>query len=120
MKRRSWGLAAGLMGILVAGAWFIIKQQLGSGDADDARRPLICAIDAEGGAPYIFIDPQHPDSYIGFEADLTRSLAVELHRPIEFKQYEFSSIFSGLARDDFDLSISGLEITPDRLERFHF
>src|SRR4051794_32692141 len=120
MTRRGWLWAA--TGFLVAAALgFYLLMHIGaSGVTDDGKRPLTCAIDAEGGAPYIFQDPKNPGTYLGFEADIARALAEQLHRPIELKQYEYSSIFAGLARGDFDLSISGLEITPDRLEKFRF
>ncbi len=43
--------------------------------APAAARPLVWAGDAEGGAPYVFRDPDHPDRYIGFEVDLAAALA---------------------------------------------
>jgi polar amino acid transport system substrate-binding protein len=88
--------------------------------AQEPGKPLTCAVDAEGGAPYIYKDPADPQHYIGFEADIAAALAKELGRPIHFRQYEFSSIFSGLERGDFDFAMNGLEITPDRKRRFRF
>src|SRR5262249_22575795 len=76
--------------------------------------PLVWAADAEGGAPYIFKDPQDPERNIGFEVDLADALARELGRTIEFKQYEFRSLIPGLLRGDFDFAMNGLEITPER------
>jgi polar amino acid transport system substrate-binding protein len=84
------------------------------------NKPLRWAADAEGGAPYIFKDPHDPQKNIGYEVDLAAALARNLGRPIEFKQYEFSSLFSGLERGDFDFAMNGLEITPDRRQRFLF
>jgi polar amino acid transport system substrate-binding protein len=89
-------------------------------DQPDAKRPLIWAADAEGGAPYIFKNPKNPQDNIGFEVDLAAALARELGRPIRFKQYEFSSLFSGLERGDFDIAMNGLEITPDRRRKVRF
>jgi polar amino acid transport system substrate-binding protein len=80
----------------------------------------VWASDAEGGAPYIFKDPQNPRSNVGFEVDLIAALSHELGRRIEFKQYEFSSLTTGLERGDFDFAMNGLEITPDRKERLRF
>ncbi|MCS7160496.1 MAG: hypothetical protein RMJ19_08490, partial [Gemmatales bacterium] len=45
--------------------------------------PLRWGADAEGGAPYIFYDPERPDQLIGFEVDLIRALERELGRRIE-------------------------------------
>lgn len=82
--------------------------------------PLRWAADAEGGAPYIFKDPDRPAENIGFEVDLAAALAEELGRPIEFVQYQFSSLVPGLQRRDFDFAMNGLEITPDRARVVRF
>ena len=87
-------------------------------DAPPAQKPLIWAADAEGGAPYISMDPEHPGQYVGFEVDLRDALQREIGRPIVFKQYSFPEIDSGLLRGDFDFGMNGVEATPDRQERF--
>ncbi len=84
------------------------------------NRPLIWGSDAEGGAPYIFKDPDNPERNIGFEVDLIEALSQELKRPIQFKQYDFKNLVLGLKRGDFDFAMDGLEITPDRLEQVRF
>ncbi|MDB5340177.1 MAG: Cystine transporter, permease protein, partial [Planctomycetaceae bacterium] len=90
------------------------------GSAQDDKKPLIWAADAEGGAPYIFKDPKDPRHNIGFEVDLAKALSRELGRPIQFKQYQFHSLVSGLQRGDFDLAMNGLEVTPDRRAKLLF
>src|SRR5262249_20677115 len=102
----------------VIAAVAVIAMPLASARADD--KPLLWAADAEGGAPYIFKDPKNPAQNIGYEVDLAAALARELGRSIEFKQYEFDSLFRGLERGDFDFAMNGLEITPDRKRRFLF
>lgn len=79
--------------------------------------PLRWAADAEGGAPYIFKDPNDPRRNIGFEVDLVTALERELGRPIKFQQYNYDSLVSGLQRGDFDFAMNGLEVTADRQER---
>jgi len=76
--------------------------------------PLVWAADAEGGAPYIFKDPQNPSRNIGFEVDLAEALSRELGRPIIHRQYAFEGLVPGLLRGDFDFAMNGLEVTPDR------
>src|SRR5947209_18644027 len=89
--------------------------------ADDGKgNALTWAADAEGGAPYIFKDPDHPEKKIGFEVDLSDALAEELGRRIVFKQYAFNSLFPGLERGDFDFAMNGLEVTPERKEQVRF
>lgn len=82
--------------------------------------PLRWAADAEGGAPFLFKDPQDPNRNVGFEAELIDSLAQRLKRPIEFQQYNFDSLIPGLERRDFDFALNGLEVTPDRAARLRF
>lgn len=79
-----------------------------------AEPPLRWGADAEGGAPFIFKDPNDLDKNIGFEVDLAEALAKELGREIEFKQYNYAELALGLERGDFDFAMNGLEITPDR------
>jgi polar amino acid transport system substrate-binding protein len=104
--------------VLVTGGIAIAPAHLSA--QPSAERPLTCALDAEGGAPYVFKDPQDPTRYKGFEVDIADALAKELGRTIELRQYDFSSLFSGLERGDFDFAMNGLEITPERQEKFRF
>jgi polar amino acid transport system substrate-binding protein len=116
----SWFLRRTVLRLLAALSGMAMTAPLFAADQDAARRPLLWAADAEGGAPYIFKNPKNPQENIGFELDLAAALAQELGRPIQFKQYEFSSLFSGLQRGDFDFAMNGLEITPDRQRKVRF
>ena len=111
-RLRAWILWAAVLGRLSAG------PPVSAGE--DTKKPLIWAADADGGAPYIYKDPQDPQRNIGFEVDLAKALARELGRPIQFKQYQFHSLVSGLQRGDFDLAMNGLEVTPDRRTKLLF
>jgi polar amino acid transport system substrate-binding protein len=74
------------------------------------------AADAEGGAPYICKDPNDVNRYVGFEVELAAALEKQLGRRIEFVQYDFKSLTSGLQRGDFDFAMNGIEATPDRVK----
>lgn len=82
--------------------------------------------DAEGGAPYQFRDSKNPGRIVGFEVDLADALAEVVSRRVakpirfEFKQYEWDSLPLGLERKDFDLIISGFEMTDENRSRFLF
>lgn len=91
-------------------------------NADDAvQQPALrWAADAEGGAPYICKAPNDLDGYVGFEVDLADALSKELGRRIEFVQYDFKSLVSGLQRGDFDFAMNGVEMTPDRVKALRF
>jgi polar amino acid transport system substrate-binding protein len=88
-----------------------------SASSPDGQAPLRYGADAEGGAPYIFKNPQNLAENIGFEVDLVAALSQELNREIRFEQNDFDSLAQGLERGDFDFAINGLEVTPDRAAR---
>ncbi|MCR4410793.1 MAG: ABC transporter substrate-binding protein/permease [Thermoguttaceae bacterium] len=97
-------------------AWLVAALAV----AAEPLPPLRWAADAEGGAPYVFRDPTAPGRHVGFEVDLAEALQEELGRRIEFVQYDFKSLVSGLKRGDFDFAMNGLEVTPDRLKAIRF
>jgi polar amino acid transport system substrate-binding protein len=107
--------------LLIALACLAAPQAVCANDAEHAEQPpLRWAADAEGGAPYITKDPKRPDSYEGFEVELAAALEKELGRRIEFVQYDFKSLVSGLKRGDFDFAMNGVEMTPDRIKALRF
>ena len=75
--------------------------------------------DAEGGAPFQLRDPKDPANVIGFEVELADALADALARRLgqplkaEFVQYEWVSLPLGLEKGDFDIILSGYEITDE-------
>ncbi len=89
-------------------------------NVDVSKPPLRWAADAEGGAPYICKDPNDVNRYVGFEVDLSAALEKEIGRRIEFVQYDFKSLVSGLQRGDFDFAMNGVEVTPDRVKALRF
>jgi polar amino acid transport system substrate-binding protein len=92
-----------------------------AGDKNEPEQtPLRWAADAEGGAPYILKDPKNVNTYIGFEVDIAHALEKQIGRPIEYVQYDFKSLVSGLQRGDFDFAMNGLEMTPDRIKALRF
>ena len=101
--------------LILVPAGMVLTVVLSAGSAawaDD--RPLRWAADAEGGAPYIFYNPQDPGRVVGFEVDLAAALQRHLGRPIQWVQYDYVGLVGGLRRGDFDFAMNGLEVTPDR------
>lgn len=78
------------------------------------------AADAEGNAPYIFQDPNNPNKIIGFEVDFAKELANQLSQKTFHVQNQWDGLIAGLARNDYDVAINGLEITKDREENVNF
>lgn len=71
--------------------------------------------DAEGGAPFVFVDPKAPRAgEVGFEVDLAaeigRVLGVRFHRV----QVPYESLVQVLDRGDCDVVLNGFEATPAR------
>jgi len=81
-----------------------------------APRPLTWGADSEGGAPYEFQDPRDPTRIIGFEADIVEAIGRILQRETRFVQNQWDGLVPGLQRGNYDMIVSGLEITPDRAQ----
>lgn len=85
-----------------------------------AAKPLSWGADAEGGAPYEFQDPRDPSRIIGFEVDIIEAIGRILGRPTQFVQNQWDGLVPGLGRGNYDIIVSGLEITPDRAQVINF
>ncbi len=71
--------------------------------------------DAEGGAPFVFVDSARPGSgEVGFEVDLAHELGVVLDVAFRRVQAPYESLVQVLDRDDCDLVLNGFEPTPAR------
>jgi polar amino acid transport system substrate-binding protein len=108
-----------------------IAQELDPALAERVRARLTNSViswggDDEGGAPYQFRDANDPDKVIGFEVDVmdavARKLSERLGTPIraEFAKYEWVSLPQGLAKGDFDVIASGMEMTAENREKMRF
>ncbi|HEX9046818.1 MAG TPA: ABC transporter substrate-binding protein/permease [Verrucomicrobiae bacterium] len=69
--------------------------------------------DAEGGAPYVFPDPQQPEKLIGFEVEIADALARKLGVRAQMVQNQWDGLVPGLQRGNFDIVLNGLEITDE-------
>lgn len=76
--------------------------------------------DSEGGAPFVFQDPENPALIIGFEVDFAQAIAEELGMTAQFVQNQWDGLVPGLQRGNYDIIINGLEITEDRKQEIHF
>ena len=70
--------------------------------------------DAEGGAPFVEADPNDPSKLRGFDVEIAEAIAKKLGRTPQFVQVAFASIDQSVARGDFDIGMSGVELTPGR------
>src|SRR5436309_5926059 len=81
------------------------------------RGVLLWGADAEGGAPYVYPDPQKPERLIGFECELADALAAKLAVKAKMVQNQWDQLIPALERGNFDIILNGLEITPANQQR---
>src|SRR5437899_10603765 len=81
------------------------------------RGVLLWGADAEGGAPYVYPDPQKPEQLIGFEVELADALAGKLGVKAKMIQNQWDQLIPALERGNFDIILNGLEITADNQQR---
>lgn len=80
----------------------------------NARGELIWGGDQEGGGPYVYPDPNHPERVIGFEVDLAELIAGELGVRARFHQADWNTLPEFLQRGSIDIILNGYEWTPQR------
>ncbi|MDQ3907750.1 MAG: ABC transporter substrate-binding protein/permease [Acidobacteriota bacterium] len=85
-----------------------------------AKEPLRWGADPSGGAPYVYADPAHPDTYIGYEKEMVDALAAAMNRDPVFVPTDWETIVSALQRGAFDVIVNGLEPTEDRARQIIF
>jgi polar amino acid transport system substrate-binding protein len=124
IRRRAPAIAALLVAVFVAP----VTAPLAGCRGDDAGRGgTLAAIrargeitwggDVQGGEPYVYEDPAHPDRIIGFEVDVMAAVARRLGVRSRMVQYSWSNLVPSLERGDFDVIANGLEATDERRQR---
>jgi polar amino acid transport system substrate-binding protein len=78
---------------------------------------LLWGADAEGGAPYVYPDPQKPEQLIGFECELADALGRKLGVKAQMVQNQWDQLVPALERGNFDIILNGLELTPENQRR---
>lgn len=85
-----------------------------------AQQSLRWGADGSGGAPYVFVDPQNPSKYIGYEKEIAEALAKVLHVKEEYVPTDWEGLIASLKRKEFDVILNGLEPTSDREKEILF
>lgn len=98
----------------------VVLLLLGTASRAAEPAPLRWGGDAEGGAPYQMPNPKKPREIIGFEVDLMNALAARLQRQSVFVQNQWDGLIPGLQRGNYEIVVSGIEITADRQQRVNF
>jgi polar amino acid transport system substrate-binding protein len=87
-------------------------------DVVQRRGQLIWGADAEGGGPYVYPDPEKPETMIGFESELAGMLATDLGVTARFFQGPWHNLLDLLETRQIDVVMNGYELTPARAGRF--
>ena len=108
-----WSLA---LSFLLAGGF---QNIFATDHLDEIRQDgvLLWGADAEGGAPYVYPDPQKPEQLVGFECDLAEALAAKLGVKARMVQNQWDQLIPALERGNFDILLNGLELTPENQQR---
>ena len=116
--KRHFRIFSLFVGIFLLVFWAAPSRPSGSRvDEIKKRGYLLWGSDSEGGAPYVFPDPNDPSKLIGFEVDLADAIARELGVKARQSQNAWDSLIPALDRGDFDMAMNGIEITPQRQSR---
>ncbi len=76
--------------------------------------------DARSGAPYCFADPNNPEIIKGFDVDIIHAVAEVMGKRAVFVQNSYEGLISGLGRNNYDVVIDGIVITPEHLAEVDF
>ena len=114
-SRCSRGILLALVFLLAGGVSLVFASDTLS--QIQARGELRWGADAEGGAPYVYPDPQKPEQYVGFEKDLADALAGKLGVKARMVQNQWDQLVPALERGNFDIILNGLELTAANQRR---
>jgi polar amino acid transport system substrate-binding protein len=76
---------------------------------------LVWGADAQGGAPFVMVDPDAPERFIGFEVELADALARALGVGARLQQGAWANLLDMLSRGDIDVALNGIEVADDKV-----
>ncbi len=79
---------------------------------------IMCGSDMEGGAPYIYLDPENPGRTIGFEKELFNALAADLGAAPIIAQGQWDTLLQVLDSGRIDIVMNGYEWTEEHARRY--
>ena len=69
-------------------------------------------------APWSFVDEN--DQLMGFEVEVARAIAAKLGVEAEIIPGEWDGLFAGMDAGRYDIVVNGVEVTPERTEKYDF
>ncbi len=115
-------LIASLMALIItagAGLWWYynIRGEDDSLSAVKARGVLVVGSDIPFGIMEFLDENNQP---VGIDIDIVREIAKRLDVKLEIKDYAWDNLFSAVEKNELDLGISGITITPERQKNLLF
>ena len=123
MKKRFMGL---LMAFTLANSMIMLagcgQTAQETGDKDHLARvksagKLIIAMEGQW-APWTYHDES--GELVGYDTEVGKAIADKLGVEAEFVEGEWDGLFTGLDGGRYDCIINGVEITPERMEKYDF
>ena len=69
-------------------------------------------------APWSFVDEN--DQQMGFDVEVARAIAAKLGVEAEIIPGEWDGLFAGMDAGRYDIVVNGVEVTPERTEKYDF
>lgn len=86
---------------------------------DAIRQKGEAVIATEGAwAPWTYHDES--DALVGFDVEVARRLAEKLSVSARFVESEWDGIFAGIDAKRYDFALNGIEVTPERAQKYDF
>ena len=100
---------------------------LAAGVSAEAENDLLAQIQTRGTiivglegdwAPWSFVDEN--DELMGFDVEVARAIAAKLGVEAEIIPGEWDGLFAGMDSGRYDIVVNGVEVTPERTEKYDF
>lgn len=82
-----------------------------------ARGTIIVGLEGDW-APWSFVGDN--DTLMGFDTEVAQAIAAKLGVKAEIVPGEWDGLFAGLDSERYDMIVNGVEITPERTEKYDF
>jgi len=69
---------------------------------------------SQGGAPYVFQDPNNPQQLVGFEVEIADAIAKRMNIKAKQVETDYAQLEQQLKIRQFDVIMNGWEVTEDR------